>query len=288
MVGKTWKAAKARNPAEVYNEKRRIIFSQMQKDPEIAKSWLEGYRSTLGPTGYAGLMAEIAFFEQYRKDLNLVVAADIGDATDFVGVLDGAMYRIDVTTNIAFKRLASYEPLQLEGALYKVAVFDKGHFDLVDINFPFCKHCQGGRILPTAVLLGENYNRHGDSRWSNDQLLVNICSACDEMEVVDRITTPFLYDFHSLYRDLDEARREAEDLGAAPIDVRAEAGAYAHRASRYLSDIFGTRLIATGGKNYEITNPRDGDGHWTVKFEERLPLVQQYLLDEYPWDLSNG
>lgn len=201
MAGKMWKAAKAGDPAEVYNEKRRIIFAQMQKDPELAKTWLENYRKRLGPRGYAGLKAEVAFFEQHRKDLNLAVAADIGDVTDFVGVVNGTMHRIDVTTNIAFKRLASYEPLQLEGALYKVAVFDQGRFDLVDINFPFCEQCRGGRILPTAVLLEENHNRHGDSQWSNDQLLVNICSACGEVEVADRITTPFLYDFQSLYRN---------------------------------------------------------------------------------------
>jgi len=183
MAGKTWEAAKARNPAEVYNEKRRIIMAQMQKDSAVAKAWLYGYRNMLGPAGYAGLKAEVAFFEQNRKPLNLVVAADIGDATDFVGVVDGVMHRIDVTTNIAFKRLASYEPLQLEGALYKVAVVDRGRFDLVDINFPFCGHCQRGRILPTAMLLEENHNRHGESHWSNDQLLVNICSACGEVEV---------------------------------------------------------------------------------------------------------
>ncbi|MCA3773629.1 MAG: hypothetical protein IN818_01180 [Cutibacterium sp.] len=279
-----WKGAKAREPVEVYNEKRQIIFSQMHKDPAIAKIWLDRYRNTLGPKGYAGLKAEVAFFEQHRKDLNLVVAADIGDATDFVGVVDGVMHRIDVTTNIAFKRLASYEPLQLEGARYKVAVFDQGRFDLVDINFPFCEHCQGGRILPTAVLLAENHNRHGDSKWSNDQLLVKICSACGEVKVADRITTPFLYDFESLYRDLNEAKHEADDLDEAPIDVLKEAAAYARRASRYLSDVFGTRLVAIGGKSYEITDPRNGDGYWALKFEDQLPLVQDHLQDEYAWD----
>lgn len=287
MAG-TWKAAKARNPAEVYNEKRRIIFAQMLKDSAVAKTWLDGYRETLGPKGYAGLKAEVAFFERYRKDFNLAVAADIGDATDFVGVVDGALHRIDVTTNIAFKRLASYEPLQLDGALYKVAVFDQGRFDIVDINFPFCGRCHGGRILPTAVLLEENRNRDGDSQWSNDQLLVNICGACGEVEVANRITTRFLYDFGSLYRDLNEAKQEADELDEAAIDVRAEAAAYARRASRYLSDAFGTRLVAIGGKDYEITNPRDGDGYWTVKFEDQLPLVQEHLQDRYPWDLSNG
>lgn len=288
MAGRMWKAAKARDPAEVYNEKRRIIFAQMLKDPAVAKIWLDGYRKTLGPTGYAGLKAEVAFFEQHRKDLNLVVAADIGDATDFVGVVDGVIHRIDVTTNIAFKRLASYEPLQLDGALYKVAVFDQGRFDLVDINFPFCERCKVGRILPTAVLLEENHNRHGDSQWSNDQLLVNICSACGEVEVADRIATPFLYDFETLYRDLNEAKHEADHLGEAPIDVRVEAAAYARRASRYLSEVFGTRLVAIGGKSYEITNPRDGDGYWTIRFEDQLPLVHEHLQDMYPWDLLNG
>lgn len=283
-----WKTNKARNPAEVYNEKRRIIFAQMQKDVAVAKTWLDGYRNALGHAGYAGLKAEVAFFEKHHKHLNLVVAADVGDATDFVGTVDGVMHRIDVTTNIAFKRLASYEPLQLEGALYKVAVFDQGRFELVDINFPFCGHCRSGRILPTAVLLEENHNQHGESQWSNDQLLVNICSACGEVEVVDRITTPFLYDFESLYRDLNEAKLEAEDLDRAPIDVRAEVDAYARRASRYLSDVFGTRLVAIGGKSYEITNPRDGDGYWTVKFVDQLPLVREHLQDEYPWDLSSG
>ncbi len=288
MAEKMWKAAKARNPAEVYNEKRRIIFAQMQKDPAVAHTWLDSYRNTLGPAGYAGLKAEIAFFEQYAKDLNLIVAADIGDATDFVGVVDGTMHRIDVTTNMAFKRLASYEPLQLDGALYKVAVFDQGRFDLVDINFPFCEHCHSGRILPTAVLLEENHNRHGDSQWSNDQLLVDICSACGEVEVANRVTTPFLYGFESLYRDLNSARHEAEEFDEAPIDVSAEAAAYARRASRYLSNVFGTRLVAIGGRSYEITNPRDGDGCWIVKFEDQLPLVQEHLQGKYRWDLANG
>jgi len=104
----------------------------------------------------------------------------------------------------------------------------------------------------------------------------------------NRITTPFLYDFGSLYCDLNEAKREAEDLGEAPIDVRAKAGAYARRASRYLSDVFGTRVVAIGGKSYEITNPQDDDGYWTVKFEDQLPLVKEHLQDKYPWDLSNG
>ncbi len=288
MAGKSWMAAKARNPAEVYNEKRRIIFAQMLKDPAVAKQWLERYRATLGSRGYAGLAAEVAFFEQHQKDMDLVVTADIGDATDFVGVIGGLQHRIDVTTNVHFKRLAAYEPLQLAGARYKVALLDQGRFELIDINFPFCPHCKTGRVLPTGLLLEENRNAQGESQWSNDQLLVNICSSCGEVEVAGRTTTPFLYDFESLYRELNAAKHDAEDLGGTPIDVKTEVAAYARRASRYLSDRFGMRLVAVGGKAYQITNPSDAEGFWTVRFEDQIPLVEDHLQSMYPWDLANG
>ena len=286
MAKAMWSAAKARNPAEIYNDKRRIIFAKLLKDPHVAKQWLEGYRQTLGPTGYAGLAAEVAFFEQYRKSMDLVVTADIGDATDFVGMINGRQHRIDVSTNINFKRLAAYEPLQLEGAHYKIALQVQGCFELIDINFPFCPLCRTGRILPTGLLLKENRNAQGESQWSNDQLLVNICSGCETVEVADRVTTPFLYDFDSLYQYLNAARHEAEDPVKTPIDVKAEASAYAKRASRYLSDTFGTRLMAVGGTAYEITNPRNGDGYWTVRFEDQLSLVEDHLQPMYPWDLA--
>lgn len=37
------KAAKAKNPAHIYNEKRRIILSGMMNDPAKARKWLDGY-----------------------------------------------------------------------------------------------------------------------------------------------------------------------------------------------------------------------------------------------------
>lgn len=274
------------NPVEVYTRTRRIVFSQMLKDPDEAKRWLEGYRQSLGPAGYIGLKAEVAFFEQYRQAFELVLAADVGDATDFVGMIDGVLHRIDVTTNSAFKQLQSYEPLQLQGARYKIAVLDQGKFDLIDINFPFCPNCKTGRILPTGMLLEENTDAHGNSQWSNDQLQVDICSACGESKVTARITTPFLYDFTRVYDELNAAKHEAEDTDSTPIDVCGEAKAYARRASRYLSDAFGTRLVAVGGKHYEITDPRDADGYWLYKFEDQLPLVSQHLQDAYPWDIE--
>ncbi len=115
---------------------------------------------------------------------------------------------------------------------------------------------------------------------------MKICSDCGEIEVADRLTTPFLYDFAQVYCELNAAKDEAADMDNQSIDVSAEAKAYARRASRYLSDAFGTRLVAVGGKHYEITDPRNADGYWAYKLEDQLPLVDQHLQAMYPWDIG--
>jgi hypothetical protein len=280
--------AKAQNPAEIYNQKRRIVFSTLNKDPSKARAYLDGYRTTLGPNGYKGLDAEVRFFEQYRRELQLVPSLDAGDATDFSAVIDGRMHRIDVTTNLDYKELASYEPLQAQGEPYKIAVFDGTNFELVDVNFPFCEHCSGGRVLPTGVLLGENHNVHGDSQWSNDQLLLEICGACGHYTALDRQTTHGMFDFGYWYTELNEAAREARDMGGPPIDVAAEVASYAASASRYLSKRFDRMLVGVGGPAYEIINPRDGDGYWRLHFEQVLPLVADRLGQDLRWDISDG
>jgi len=148
----------------------------------------DGYRKVIGPAGHAGLVAEVAFYERFRQDYKLVVGLDAADHTDFSAFIEGAPHRIDVTTNLAFKKLGDYEPLQSEGDRYKIAVFDGADFELFDINYPFCPDCGDGRVLPTGMLLGVNMDADGNSEWSNDQLLVKICSACGEIEVAERIT----------------------------------------------------------------------------------------------------
>lgn len=280
--------AKQANPAAVYNEKRRIVFARYQKDPIEAKKWLEGYRNVLGPTGFTGLSAELEFFERYRRDFELVPALDVGDATDFAGVIDGVMYRIDVTTNLELKKLQSYEPLQAEGYRYKIAVYDRQNFELVDINFPFCSACKTGRVLPTTMLLGENFNRHGESTWTNDQLLVKICGDCGDYAVVDRTSTHYLYDFEYWYNVLNEVAEEARETGSAPVDVEAEAQEHAISAMRYLKECFGQFLVAVGGQDYKITNRQTADGFWTYRLVHVVPLVQAYLRTSYAWDINTA
>lgn len=280
--------SKSRNPAEIYNQKRRIVFSTFNKDPALAREYLEGYRGVLGPAGYAGLRAELTFYERHRKDFGLVPALDAADATDFAGVIDGMMHRIDVTTNLSYKQLESYEPLQAQGDAFKIAVFDGDRFELVDVNFPFCAICQTGRVLPTAALLGENHNSRGESQWSNDQLLVEICGACGDYRVAARETTMGLFDFAYWYRELNDAAQEAKELGEKPVDVMAEVRSYAASALRYLGRRFDRMLVGVGGPHYEITDPRDGAGHWRLHFESMLPLVQGRLQESLAWDIADG
>lgn len=280
--------AKAKNPAEIYNEKRRIVFSTLNKDPATARTYLDGYRKVLGPKGYKGLDAEFRFFEQFRRELQLVPSLDAGDATDFSAVIDGRMHRIDVTTNLDYKELASYEPLQALGESYKIAVFDGTGFELVDVNFPFCEHCDGGRVLPTAILLGENHNAHGDSQWSNDQLLLEICGACGQYAEIGRETTHGMFDFDYWYTELNEAAQAAREMGEPGIDVAAEVSSYAASANRYLGKRFGRMLVGVGGPAYEITNPRDGDGYWRLHFEQVLPLVADRLGQHLRWDIGDS
>lgn len=280
-----FKAAKAKNPAHIYNEKRRIILSGMMNDPAKARKWLDGYRSVLGGKGYTGLKAEVDFFERYRDAYRLTPALDIGDVTDFVGEIDGRMQRIDVTTNIDFKKLDNYEPFQAGGHRYRIAVWDGSDFELVDINFPFCDECGDGRVLPTGLLGSENHNRHGESRWSNDQSLVMICGACGHYEIADTLTTHFLYDFDQYYEMANEARDEARASGEDDVDVEQEVQEHASAALRYLRRNFGRYLVGVGGERYEITSPANADGHWVFRLVQVLPLVRDHLQDSYPWRL---
>jgi hypothetical protein len=280
--------AKSRHPAEIYNEKRRIVFSTVNKDPALARTYLNGYRTDIGPKGYAGLNAELTFFERHRSDFQLVPALDAGDATDFSGVIDGKMHRIDVTTNLDYKRLASYEPLQARGEPYKIAVFDGTRFELFDVNFPFCRVCGTGRVLPTAALLGENYNSDGESQWCHDQLLVEICGSCGDYGVIGRETTFGFFDFGYWYNELNMAKHEAEDLGEDPPDIAAEIRFYAANAMRYLGNRFGRMLVGVGGPHYQITDPRNGDGIWQYQIELMLPLVQGSLAQQHPWSITDG
>ena len=180
--------------AENYNRIRRILFSAAndpRKGFEVAYEWMENtYRKQLDAKNYRGLMAELNFYQRYGREFFLTVAGDMGEHADFAGAFGSQPARFDVTTNINFKRFETYEPFMGVGPAYKIASMDKDNFeviDVLDLAFPRCDQC-GGHLMPAIVLLNQNYNRHGESQWTNDQLLIDVCTGCEVYTDKQRFT----------------------------------------------------------------------------------------------------
>lgn len=273
--------------AESYDRIRRIVLSAYNRDPSKVheyESWIGKYwsKGELDRCHYVGLLAELRFLAAHERVFALTPCLDVGDGADFTGSVDGQHCRIDVTTNIDYKNLKKYEPLQLRGHNYKIAVCDRNSgalIEMVDVNFPFCSECNTGRMFPVAVLLKENINDKGESSWTNDQALINMCAECGHTSDLQRISTPFMYDF-SQYREHLAEHQENIQFADSDLAVRD----YAVEVRRYLKRTFDHPLFAVGGIEYVVTKLRDGDGEWRICFEHRDRLVCDYLRDCYLWD----
>ena len=172
--------------ASEYNRIRGILFRTVHdqsKGFSCAYDYLEkSYRHKLGNRGYCGLKAELNFYQKHGQEFNLTVAGDMGEHADFAGSYGSLTARFDVTTNLSYKKFRDYEPYMGVGLRYKIALLDQNNFevlDVFDLAFPKCDSC-GGYLIPCIVLLGQNYNPHGESQWTNDQLLIDVCTGCNE------------------------------------------------------------------------------------------------------------
>ena len=63
---------------------------------------------------WIGLRAEIDFWVIGSVDFKLTMANDSGSHTDYVGVIDNENCRIDVTTNLDYKRLRDYQKFRID------------------------------------------------------------------------------------------------------------------------------------------------------------------------------
>lgn len=249
--------------AENYNKIRRILFSTVNNPKNgfsVAYEWMEKtYRKRLDVKSYCGLMAELQFYEKYRKEFYLTVAGDMGEHADFAGMLGSQPARFDVTTNINFKKFRDYEPFMGSGPSYKIALLDQGNFEVIDIfdlAFPRCTYCDG-HLFPAIVLLNQNHNRHGESQWTNDQLLIDVCAVCEEYIERQRYTHHGLlspqehYDAFNEYDDNNVAEGQTEQ--------------HILSAYKYFRRQHSDYLMAVGSHNYIITEPK-GEEHWVINF----------------------
>lgn len=261
------------HPAQVYNEKRGILFRTIH-DPtkgfSAAFEYLEGYKHTLGPAGYAGLRAELTFYQRHRNDYRLTVAGDMGEHADFVGQVRDTLVRIDVTTNINYKEFRQYEPFLCEGFEYKIALFDKSNFELIDVldlAFPYCERCGASHRFPFLLLLDESRNQHGEPTCAYDQVLIDICPNCETYVERTRYSHYFL-------QSIRERVHEAETFGAdAPLAQKR----YAHDVYAFAKKLSGSELMGLAESYYDIVDPQGG-GDWITVF----PFKHQIVEDRFP------
>lgn len=119
------------HPATVYNRVKSIVFSRLNRDG-IAETYkfLDSQRGTTLPIpAWFGLKAELDFYTGYKDVYTLDPTLDFGIKCDFVGDIDGCeRCRIDVTTNINFKRYKEYESIQQKDhRKYKIVLMNKNN-----------------------------------------------------------------------------------------------------------------------------------------------------------------
>lgn len=194
--------------AQIYNEKRRIVFATYHKyGPEKAFEYLEGYHKKLGNQGYTGLQAELVFYHQYGKEFHLTPAGDMGEHADFAGHYDSTPTRFDVTTNLAYKELSTYEKFITEGFNYRIALYDQTNWQIIDIlelSFPRCSNCSDGFVFPLVLLLPMNHNKHGDPLWHNDQKIVDFCPSCGCISREEELYNNTIRTTSELYNEFSE------------------------------------------------------------------------------------
>lgn len=262
--------------AKIFNEIRRILFcaaNDPKKGFSTAFEWLEGYkdRKNIDIQSYVGLKAELSFYQKFKKDFALTVAGDMGEHADFAGFIDKTPVRIDVTTNASYKSLKEYEPFLCDGFDYKIAIFDSKNFEIIDVldlAFHKCTSCGESHAFPIALLLSENFNSKGESKWSNDQLLIDICPICSHFEEKQRFEHQFLFSPSEFVINLTDMfdEHEANTL----IDN------YIADQYRYMKKLFNVELMGIAENTYEITDQKGG-GFWGVSFNFKNGIVEDKL-----------
>lgn len=254
------------NMAHEYNRIRRIVFSHLHRDTvsgaSTVREWIDGYKCSghLDDNGRKGLLAEVAFYEQYGRDLRLTVAADVGDHADFVGYYNGSMVRIDVTTNLSVKNIEEYAPFINQGNMYKIALMGNSGCEIIDAKLLSLRRCPscGGYLVPFILMGSERYTRTGMATGEYRQKQGYCCPLCHYLEGNSNIFT------HSMMAPVNELESELSCLGWENDEVEREVNSY----TNYLFKSF---RVLSDPKNLAIAIPCDLNKDW--KHGESIPGI---------------
>lgn len=263
------------HPADDYNKTKSIVFSILNRDGVLAAfKMLDNYRTKLPTASWYGLKAELDFYTKNKSKFTLDPVFDYGIKCDFVGNFDGTNNcRLDITTNIDFKKLETYDPIQKrDDRKYKIVVMDKDSgeiADVFDLNFPIDKS-GNGRIFEIALFMPSD-SKGGELKYDFYQKIITLGSSQpDEDFKLKTISTDwYLEDF-----DYYGSMLLDDDKG---LDFEKEIKTHAIKGAKVLSKSTNSNIVACGQSYYNVTNPKDGDGEWVTKIHWKHPVISNYL-----------
>ena len=277
------------HPAELYNKAKDHCLSVYHKyNLNEALKTLNKYSEDLPYPAWIGLKAELIFYSRYFHKYTLDPANDHGIKADFIGDIEGKRYRIDVTTNIEFKKLENYEPImQKSDRLYKIAVMNPDTFELegfYDLNFPY-DASRKGRLFDVAIFMPASYNSHGDCRYNYYQKIVSVGSSNPEEDFTEQeiCTDWYLPDIGTQMQDIYDAYGDDPDF-----DIKTECNDYLSSSARLLSKSTGRHIVACGCCHRQYLNPKDCDDEYiNTQLVWIDPVVESYLPEFIDIDLSD-
>lgn len=261
------------NKAAEYNRIRRMVFSHLHQDPisglSTVREWIERYTKSghLDSCGRQGLLAEVSFYEEYGRDLQLTVAADVGDHTDFVGYYNGSLVRIDVTTNIGVKKVEEYTPFINQGIMYKIALMGDSGCEMIDARLLSLRRCPVccGYLVPFILMGTERHTRTGMSTGEFSQKQCYCCPLCGFLEESEYVFT------NTMMLPVNAVFSELNGLGWSDEEIQLELNNYTNYLFKYFRDV-------SDPKNLAIAVQSDLNKDW--KHGDSIPAVQFVCCDE--------
>ncbi|MFX0172510.1 MAG: hypothetical protein ACFE9L_11365 [Candidatus Hodarchaeota archaeon] len=190
---------------ELFNKARKHAFSVLNKynSYEKAQFFLKDSRYTqLSPTSKTGLLAELLFYSKYKRKLKLTPALDCGDKTDFTGEIENQLFRIDVTTNLKYKKTQDYEDFVQDGWAFWLVNVDIKSEDIafIPLHFPLCEVCNKASLFNLVYLKQDLF-----STYIDHFTIIVICPYCITFEQ----DSTYEWDIQSFFSDPDMQKLES-------------------------------------------------------------------------------
>lgn len=267
--------------ANIYNQAKAIVFSILNKSGiTSAYKKLDEFYNSMPITSWYGLKAELDFYIKNKDIYTLDPIFDFGIKCDFVGNIDGINNcRFDVTTNIEFKKLETYDPIQRQDKRkYKIVVMDKDNgsiIEIFDLNFP--PDTSGdGRLLDVALFMPSTVTEEG-FKYDFYQQIVSIGSSSPDTDFsLKCISTDwYLEDFEHLNSIiLNELHNN---------NYNKEIESHAIMGANVLSKSTNCNIVACGQRFYYKAKGKDIEGDWVTKIYWKHPVIENFL-DDIIWE----